>query len=319
MSDPQLDILRAESAAVRLGPEWLAEIRQACAEVSHRFDPAVYGVAEATWSASELEDLVQDVTVEHLLRQGQLDYILDVADTIGDVRRLVRHQVRRALVRRRRLTVIDRLIGRISATLREEYESVPGVTPIRYRPPGTDLTPVPPTDAGLRRASAAVRLLPTSAAAGDRAPAVFRSEVLDIVVAKSFEAAQTSLSLADFDRILSNALTSWVPVVLELTEDVLVEAPDELGPALEQTATMIIDDLNEEARLVLRTKLSGASDSELASRLGVTRPTAAKRKTEAFAALRDSWTSSAPDATSMEQSHLAQLLYLQLLKEGGDE
>lgn len=99
----------------------------------------------------------------------------------------------------------------------------------------------------------------------------------------------------------------------------MVEAPDELGPALEQTATMIIDDLNEEARLVLRTKLSGASDSELASRLGVTRPTAAKRKTEAFAALRDSWTSSAPDATSMEQSHLAQLLYLQLLKEGGDE
>ena len=319
MSDPQLDALRAESTAVRIGPLWLAEIREACTEVSRRFDPNVYGVAESTWSVGEVDELVQDVTVEHLLRQGQLDYILDVAHGITDVRRLLRHQVRRALVRRRRLTVVDRLIRRIASILRDEYEDVAGITPARYRPHGSDLPSVQPTDGQLHRAAAAVRLLPMSSATGDRAPAVFRSEVLGIVVATSFIEAETSLSLADFSRILSDALTSWVPVVLELSEGVEVEAPDEFDPTLEQTAVMIIDDLDRAERLVLRTKLAGASDSELASLLDVSRPTAAKRKAESFLALRESWQAHASDVTSAQHPRLAQLVYQQILKDVSDE
>lgn len=319
MSDLQLDALRAEAEVAHIGRLWLDEIRQACVETSRRFDPAVYGVAEATWSAGEVDDLVQDVTVEQLLRQGQLNYILDVAEAITDVRRLLRHQVRRALVRRRRRTVVDRLITRLSSLLTTEYEQIPGITPLRYRPRGSDLTPEQPTDAQLRRASAAVRLLPMSSAAGDRAPTVFKSEVLARAAATSFEHAESSLSLADFDRILSDALTSWIPLVLELNEDVEVDATDDPGPGLEQTAVTIIAGLETEHRLVLRTKLSGASDAELASVLGVSRPTAAKRKAESFAALRRSWQEHAPDETSSGQLRLAQLLYLRLLEDVADE
>lgn len=319
MSDPQLDVLRSESADVQIGVAWLAEIRAACADVSRRFDPTVYGVAEAVWSASEVEELVQDVTVEQLLRQGQLDYILDIAEGIEDVRRLLRHQVRRALVRRRRLTVVDRLISRISSILHEEYEPLTGIMPARFRPRRSDLSAAQPTDEQLRSATAAVRLLPTSSTTGDRAPAVFRTAVLREVVARSFERAGTSLSLTDFGRILTDALTSWVPVVLDLNEDLEVAAQDDLDPELEQTATVIRDDLDEADRLVLRIKLSGASDSELASVLGVSRPTAVKRKTNAFASLRESWAEHASDIGPSRHPLLAQMLYLRLLEGGTDE
>lgn len=312
MSDSQLDVLRAEATAARLGPLWLAEIRDACSDVSRRFDAATYGVAESSWTAGELDDLVQDVTVEQLLRQGQLDYILDVADGITDVRRLLRHQVRRALVRRRRVTVIDRLLTRLSSVLNEEYELIPGVTPARFRPRGSELSAGQPTDEHLRRAAAAVRLLPMSAATGDRAPTVFRSEVLGEVTARSFEQAGTSLSLSDFGRILSDALTSWVPVVLELNEELDVEAGDELDAELEQTAEMIINALSAADRLVVQMKLSGASDSDLASVLGVSRPTAAKRKVESFSALSGSWREHAADLELSRQRQLAQLVYLHL-------
>jgi hypothetical protein len=291
VSDQQLDALRAEAEVARIGRLWLDEIRQACVATSRGFDPAVYGVAEPTWSTGEVDELVQDVTVEQLLRQGQLDYILDVAEGITDVRRLLRHQVRRALVRRRKRTVVDRLITRLSSLLTAEYEEIPGIRPIRYRPSGRDLAPDEPTSGQLRRASAAVRLLPMSPATGDRAPTVFRTEVLRRVAALSFEHAGTSLSLADFGRILSDALTS----------------------------VTIIDGLEAAHRLVLRTKLSGASDSELASVLGVSRPTAAKRKAESFAALRRSWHEHTSHDTSADQLQLAQLLYLRLLEDAADE
>ena len=85
MSDAELDRLLEETTRQRIGPLWLAEIREACSGVSRHFDPAVYGVAEGSWTAGEIDDLVQDVTTEQLLKQAQLDYIIDVASSIEDV------------------------------------------------------------------------------------------------------------------------------------------------------------------------------------------------------------------------------------------
>lgn len=321
MSDAQLDLLRDEAASARLGTRWLTEIRSACTEVSRRFDPAIYGVSEPSWTDAEIEELVQDVTVGQLLQQGQLDYILDVARTIDDVHRLLRHQVRRALVARRRRTVVDRLLSRISALLESAdiYERLPAMTPVRFRPIHSDWGTAAPSAERLRRASARVRLLPTSAASGDRAPAVFRSEVLDNVVSQCFDACETSLSVDDFGQILREALTSWIPVVLELNEELDVESPDsiDLLSELEQTVDLIIDELDETQRVALVAKLSGASDSMLADQLSISRPTAAKIKSQAFARLQDAWQRHASDLPSAHHTALAQVLYVRLAEQVG--
>ncbi len=321
MSGARLQRLRNEAARARIGREWLREIRDACAEVGRCCDPTVYGASEPSWTEAEIEGLVQDVTVDQLLRQGQLAYILDVAETIGEVRRLLRHQVRRALAARHQGTVVYRLLTRITALLdsADAYERLPAASPVRYRPSGSDWGPEEPSAEDLRRASAHVRLLPTSAASGDRAPAVFRGEVLAQVVAAGFRSCETSLSIDDFGRILRDALTSWTPVVLRIDEE-----PD-LGSAntadllseLEQTVSLIIDDLDEASRAVLAAQLRGESDSALAERMAVSRLTAADAKFDAFAELRTAWQRHACDLAPAHRDTLVQVLYLRLEEQVG--
>lgn len=315
MSDPDLVALADEAERQRLGVRWLAEIREACAQVSRRYDPSVYAVAERSWTAGEIDDLVQDVTVEQLLRQGQLDYVLDVAGSIDDVRRLLRQQVRRVLVRRRRRTVVDQLLARIGPLLGgDRFEVLPGLVPARYRPVGSELGADPPPGSALRAAAAAVRMLPTTGGGGDRAPAVYRSEVLEQAVDVAFTTASASLAIDDFGTILREALTSWVPVVLEGGEELDQPSADpaDLPFELEETVEALLQAIDEDDRTVLRAKLAGTADAALAEQLGVSRPTAAKRKAEAFGRLRAAWTELAGDLPNEASVRLVQELYLRL-------
>ncbi|MGH3773741.1 MAG: hypothetical protein ACRDRW_20520 [Pseudonocardiaceae bacterium] len=260
MTDLKLDQLTAEAQRERIGPLWLAEVRQACREVTRRFDAVVYAVVERTWTESEIEELVQDVTVEQLLRQEQLRYILDL---------------------------VDQLLTRVRQFLEDpRCERLPDVITDRWRPRGSDWPAEPPTDSGLRAAIAAVRMLPKSLGTGDRAPAVYRSEVLSQLVSLAFTAAATSLSIDDFGNILRVVLTSWVPVVLDQSDG--PDAPSaeladlsladlalaDLALDLEETVTAVLDALDGTDRTVLRIKLTGGPDSELATELSVSRPTA---------------------------------------------
>lgn len=314
MNGQVLDLLHAEAANQRIGQRWLDEVRTACTEVTRRFDPSVYAVAERVWSDGEIDELVQDVTVEQLLHQGQLAYILDVSRSIDDVRGLLRFRVRRELARRRRRTVVDRLLARLADLLDgDAYELVPGSEPARYRPVGSEAGIEAPSDESLRRAAAAVRLLPTSQASGERSSPVFRSEVLGEVASHCFRATDTSLSIDDFGRILREALTSWLPEFLELDEG--QDWPAEQASAaieLEDTVDSLLAEISEEDRQILHAKLSGVSDTDLASHLGVSRPTAAKRKFDVVNQLRQLMASEAGDLTLTSTAELAQLLYLRL-------
>ena len=321
MSNSALEYLVEESASRRIGSCWLEEIRTACVQVSRRFDPAVYAVSESTWTQGEIDQLVQEVTAEQLLRQGQLVYILDVALSIDDVHRLLRHQVRRALVARRRRTVVNRLLTRISALLdgTDSYERLPYASPPRFRPVHAGWDAAEPSVEGLRRAGGRVRLLPTSAAGGDGAPAVFCGRVLAWVVSECFDACETSLSIDDFGRILREALTSWVPVMLEPNEELGVEAPGavDLIGELEETVHLMIEELDETQRVALVTKLGGASDSVLAEELSINRPTAARVKADAFIGLQNAWQHHASDVAPGRHAVLAQVLYLRLREQAG--
>lgn len=314
MRDDALALLASEAAEQRIGPLWLAEVRAACLDVSRRFDPAVYAVVERVWTRGELDDLEQEVVLEQLLRQGQLDYILDASGSLGDVQRLLRFRVRRQLAARRRRTVIDRLLVRIGVILDGPgFEQLPRVEPARYVPAGSGLQPTAPGEAELGRAATAIRFLPTSDAEGDRAPAVYRAEVLHRLVDLCFEQSGTSLAIGDFDRILRVALTSWYPVLLGLDDG--QEWPTESSepePRWEELVQHLMDALPSADKLALHLKLSGASDSQLAERLAVSRPTAANRRAAAFDRLREAWNSIAADLRPEQASRLAQEFFWKL-------
>ncbi len=68
-------------------------------------------------------------------------------------------------------------------------------------------------------------------------------------------------------------------------------------------------------KLALHLKLSGASDSHLAERLAVSRPTAANRRAAAFDRLREAWNSVAADLGPEQASRLAQEFFWKLEQE----
>lgn len=317
MRDDALALLASEAAEQRIGPLWLAEVRAACLGVSRRFDPAVYAVVERAWTRGELEDLEQEVVLEQLLRQGQLDYILDVSESVGDVQRLLRFRVRRQLTARRRRTVIDRLLVRIGVILNgPDFEQLPRAEPARYVPAGSGRQPTAPGEAEIGRAAIAIRFLPTSDAEGDRAPAVYRAEVLHRLVDLCFEQSGTSLAIGDFDRILRLALTSWYPVLLGLDDgQKWPTASSEPEPRWEELVQHLMSALPDVDKLALHLKLSGASDSHLAERLAVSRPTAANRRAAAFDRLREAWNSVAADLGPEQASRLAQEFFWKLEQE----
>ena len=197
-----------------------------------------------------------------------------------------------------------------------DFEQLTQWEPARYRSAGSGFEPIAPSEEDLNRAAAAIRFLPTSDAAGDRAPAVYRSEVLRKLVDLCFDHSEASLSIRDFDRILRLALTSWYPVLLDLDEghEWLAESA-EPEPRWEELVLHLTSALPDVDKLVLRLKLSGASDSQLAERLGVSRPTAAKRRLDAFDGLRAAWSTVASDLGPEHASRLAQEFYWRLEQE----
>jgi DNA-binding NarL/FixJ family response regulator len=95
----------------------------------------------------------------------------------------------------------------------------------------------------------------------------------------------TAVTVADLDRILSSLLTSWLPRFLENGE-AWEQAPCAQTVSVEEEAIArelaerIVANCSGIQRSVLRLKLQGASDRDIVQRIGISRPTVAKRRRE---------------------------------------
>lgn len=282
-----LHLLREEYSRERFGKHWLSAVRRVCKTVSRRYPPAVYA-STGSWDDG-LEDLVQDVVTNSLLRDGQLEYLMDVAVNGADFERLLARQVRHVLARGRRRTVVDQLLQR-SVRLMGSEPFVP-IGDGRSRRWHLVSGPFQQRPGGHRRAVAIVRSaarVPSSPSSRERAPQVFTTETLRSVLVGVL-GEHGPASRRELSEIFSDGLTSLLPGVL-VTE----ERPEDSGRSqsrpedellISQTVDVITATADPEALVILRLKLLGHSDVDVAAELGVSRPTAAGRKHLAFEAL----------------------------------
>jgi hypothetical protein len=280
--------LRREFADRVIGPHWLELVRELCQQTVVSYPPKIYGGTEA-W-ADSLDDLVQDVVTNALLRDHQLEYLLDEARTMSDLRRLLGRQIRHVLARRRTRTVVDQLLERSQVLLRNSpFTQLAAGRNARWALDQTPYEDRSPSPRDLRRAEIVARGLPVVPYSGsERGPIVYREDVLRQLLQGVAETLACSFGLRDLDYIFRNVLTGFLPSVLNGVGGPLQGPPTDPEDASEMTraATAVYERLDSTQRQVLAAKLCGVSDADVGEQLSMSRPTVAKRKEGTFEVLR---------------------------------
>ena len=277
--------LRSEYEARVISTRILEEVRRACGSQARRYPPAVYARSQA-WDGDAVEELVQDVVIERLLGEQQLAYLFDVASSLSHWRALLNRQVKITLARRRVRTVVDNLLDRAGRRLASSkgVETASAAGPKVFRRVGTLQPYRPLTDQEVRHVTDQARLVPRRRPGrGERAPSVYSDEglraLLGIVLR---EAPEGGVTVRDLGRILELILTEWIPAVLELEETSGGAAADSMEPSqiveVRTVASQITSDLSEVEAQALRGYLRGLAYSEVAERIGISRPTLLKHQ-----------------------------------------
>lgn len=279
-----LQELRAEYQSVRIGPHIWALVLEMTRGIARRYPPGVYNHGES-WSDESLEDLAQQVVLDRLLGEAQLEYLFDQATSLESWRRLLSLQVRRTLSRRRRKTVVDRLLARVRKLARTppfDMRTVGRqvwVSGNDFAGPLADLS-----DSRLSHLANAVRSIPQLLASrpSSRAPMIYTTPDLRLMLERLL-AEVGAVSERDLASVFEILLTSWLPTFLQHPEG---EYPSEepTPEAVAEDAQMraaveaFARDLSEPEQWILLGKSQGIADGDIATRLGRSRPWVAQRK-----------------------------------------
>jgi hypothetical protein len=269
--------LRREYEKQRVGETIYGLVLELAGRVSRRYPARVYNGGLA-WDEQSIGDLTQEVVLNHLLDEGQLDYIFAEATTLESVRRLLTRQVKRALHKRRPITVIDRLLKRIDALAdKGSIERIGGAIPT-YRLLGSvaEWSPI-----GSHHETAAV-----NAAAGipvlysrldsSRESQVFTTPALETAV-KAFFSVCPVLNEKELRRILEKLLTPWAPaslVPIEYSLETMDQPVIDIDISeLDTAVSAWVKALTDEECWVYYYRSRDLPDSAAAARIGKSRAT----------------------------------------------
>jgi len=280
--------IQAEYAAVEIGPLILAEARRCVESVIRRYDPTVYA-RTANW-ADAIDDVVQQLAGDLLIGDGQLEYMMSVSHDLEAFRALMAFQVPRVLGRTRTRTVVDNLIDRARVILRSaEFVQHPeGQNRETYALEGADARR--PSEDELWRAARKAALIPlVGVGRSDRAPLVYTEQALKALLVGVATDLGCRFSLRDVDTMLSHVLTDFLPSFLDSDEGASEVRSPTLTPEEDVVVTQAVDSvlkcLEGDQRTLVRDKLAGTPDAEMARARGISRPTLAGRKHTVFAVL----------------------------------
>ena len=251
----------------------------------------------------EIDDVLQAFVLEDLLKDdaGQLAWIFTTATSSGDVAKMLHHRCGRHLVAKRKRSVRDNLWRRSQEILEHPPFSVVRLSNDRSRGiysldgitrPDAQVTPDLVRVAAVRARS----VQPLRSTATERNPRIYDEESLIAILEIFLREVRGPANNQDLDDFFRELLTPWEEEALvgDVESDRITRAPTlvELSPEGErevaETLAEIDAALTDEASAIVLMKVLGASDGDVALRHSISRPTAAKRKDQAFALIRAS-------------------------------
>jgi hypothetical protein len=278
----KFDRIRREYLSDGIGSELRDFLVDVCRRVARKYPPGVYNDGEP-WGQSSFESLAHEVIAVRLLpdESEQLHYVFALAGSENELGRLLAHQVRRTLARRRGVTVSDRLLRRVSELARTDAFTSWTSAGVEWLAADRVADPNRLTDADVREGVtlvADIPRLPTLTTA-TRESMIYTTPSLRAVVDRLI-ARFGAVAAEDLRRTLENLLTPWLPTSLRESEDSHDSGalPDieAQRSEVEQLVITAVRAMDPARRRILLGKSQRVSDSDLASSLGRSRPWIAK-------------------------------------------
>lgn len=272
------DDLRREYDDVGVGDLIFGLVLELSGAICRRYPESIYN-AGLSWGDETISDVAQEVVLNHLLDEGQLDYIFTEARSVESVRKLLTRQVKRALHKRRAITPIDRLLKRVAVLADSgRIERVDGPATV-YRPLGSTVAWQPVTPQQENAAINAASGIPVlySRLDTNRESQVFTTPSLEKAL-DAFFSACPALTEQELRQILEKLLTPWTPTSLVPIED-SYGTPDQ--PMIDTTTiaeldaatTAWVDGLTVEECTVYYFRSRDLPDGVAADRIGKSRAT----------------------------------------------
>ena len=312
MAGDQLRDLTTEYAREGLGPLIQSRVQGLVKRRAGRYPAHVYA-RTGTWDDEALQDVVQDVFAE--LLDGHLATIFDYVRTVAGFDVSVRELTRDVLANRKQRTLIDNLIDKAREAITESPFATTGEgAAVRFSLPGLESRTDALSEEEIREAAQRVVVLPRiPMRTVERAPRVYRAETFSTLLQIVAQVARRPVGLTDLRRIFELALTDLAVSELQYIGDARTENEDtgsapigdrlqssdtapgmadamldtETAALASQVADAVIASFTEEQKAVVRLKFAGTADGDIATGLGMSRPTAAKRKEEAWKLFRE--------------------------------
>jgi hypothetical protein len=294
MTADELAALRAEYSdpEIVIGELIYTRTKTIVNSLLSRRDPAVY--ARGLAGSDATADVLQDFVIDVLIGEGQLDYVFTVALTIDDFDRLLRRQARRYLARTRVRTVVDNLIDRSLAVLRDADDIE------RFTIGNREVFLSPTSDreqsgsGSERRLNTAVALaaaVPKLPSDGDqRAPVIYPAEALGQVLRIVVDTYGEPIGMAELESFFSKLLTAWKPSFLGLDSDLeptdLALLPEDEVLAM-SLAVSVAESMTSEEQEIFAFKYANLPDRELAAHLNLSRQSLSPRKQRLFERLAE--------------------------------
>lgn len=280
MSDPTwqglLDEASEHGAPGRL---WLELLRGVVGRVCRKYPPRIYGASGDRWGPDDIDDLVADVMEAKWLKEQQFAYMLSTASSMDHARALMGRQTQQVLAGRLGPSVTRNVTGRLSPLIRSAAAAQPSRTPL--------------SDADIRRCADILRTAPRLPDRGkQRLSPVFTTEVLKQAASEIVAIVGSAVDEKDVMRIVDDVLSHLEPTLIDVDEWESSQFPA-TGPGPEEESVMreeeamvresaarLLASLTSEQQRILAVTTAGyvTTDAELAQHLGVSRPTAAKKK-----------------------------------------
>jgi hypothetical protein len=275
--------LHAEYSSQLIGEGIYEIVRELAGKIARKYPESVYNDG-LSWDSQSVDDVCQEVVLNQLLGQKQIHYIFDNATSIESVRRLLTAQIKRALATRRKKSPIDRLLKRISAFSKEGLiEFVEAGVPF-YRLPGTQDQYQSLDGSHLNACVRAIALVPRLDSRLDtgRESMIYTPDRLKKAMEVLLRTVP-ALTERDLRDILEVLLTPWVPASLVPVEKESIPSGDYAQDSIEEEqmateARTLAGSFSHAQRVVLVLKSQNVADADVASEVGVSRPTIADMK-----------------------------------------